>query len=96
MPPWRPTAAFTGNTTWKSLAGLTSMGIPYKTEVYDQRYLKDKRQESLELQRLLGHGENLTETRTIALHKYDMGALAFLLTEYLKSQFSNALFVHFS
>ena len=70
------------------MAGLTSMGIPYKTEVYDQRYLKDKRQESLELQRLLGHGKNLTETRTIALHKYDMGALAFLLTEYLKSQFS--------
>ncbi len=70
------------------MAGLTSMGVPYKTEVYDQRYLKDRQQEHLELRQRLRHGENRTETRTIALHKYDIGALAFLLTEYLKSRFS--------
>lgn len=70
------------------MAGLTSMGIPYKAVVYSQRCLKNKQQEKLDLGQRLVHKKNLTETQTIALHKYDMGALAFLLTEYLKSQFS--------
>jgi len=70
------------------MAGLDSMGIPYRTDIYDEKFLRSCQQEEIALGQALTLKFIQVPMKTIALHRSDVGALALLLTEYLRSQFS--------